>query len=183
MCKILFFTCVFLNIFNILQASLKDEIILNLKKTENLSFNFKQSTNGRIEIGNCIIKYPKKIWCSYQKRKLLVSDGKILIIKNIINNQQYSYPLEKTPLKLILDKEYLINQIKFLNGQLVENKYLKFTLKNSQYEINIFFNSKTADLIGWQTEDIYQNLVITFISSLKYNNIINEKIFKLPKIN
>jgi len=39
------------------------------------------------------------------------------------------------------------------------------------------------NLIGWQTEDIYQNLSITFISSVKKNQEIDSKIFKLPKNN
>lgn len=180
MIKIVTLTFIFLNFFNILNASLKDEIILNLKKTENLSFNFKQTINDKVELGNCIIKYPKKIFCSY-KNKIIVSNGKILIIKNIVNNQHYSYPLKKTPLNLILDKEYLINQIKFKEGKKIDNKYIKFTIKNDQYEINIFFDNKTKNLIGWQTEDLYQNLVITFISSLNYNRSINEEIFELPK--
>jgi hypothetical protein len=30
-----------------------------------------------------------------------------------------------------------------------------------------FFDKKDLNLIGWQTEDIYQNLSITFISSIK----------------
>ena len=37
--------------------------------------------------------------------------------------------------------------------------------------------------VGWQTEDIYQNLVITYIFNVKKNTSINEKLFKLPKTN
>ena len=48
-------------------------------------------------------------------------------------------------------------------------------------EINIFFDKKTLNLIGWQIEDIYQNLTITFISSVKINKKIDDKIFILPK--
>ena len=34
---------------------------------------------------------------------------------------------------------------------------------------DIFFDYKTLNLIGWQTKDIYQNLVITFIYNVKKN--------------
>ena len=34
-------------------------------------------------------------------------------------------------------------------------------------EINVFFDNKTFNLIGWQTKDIYQNLNITYLSSIK----------------
>ena len=44
-------------------------------------------------------------------------------------------------------------------------------------------NKKDFNLIGWQTEDIYQNLSITFISSVKKNQEIDNKIFTLPKNN
>ena len=42
---------------------------------------------------------------------------------------------------------------------------------------------KNLNLIGWQTEDIYQNLSVTFISDIKINQKINNKIFILPKNN
>ena len=46
-----------------------------------------------------------------------------------------------------------------------------------------FLIRKDLNLIGWQTEDIYQNLSITFISSVKKNQEIDSKIFKLPENN
>ena len=72
------------NLLNTAHAALKDEIILNLEKTNNLSFNFKQTINEKIEEGNCIIEYPKKIYCLYNNlnKKIMVSDGKSLVIKN-----------------------------------------------------------------------------------------------------
>jgi len=82
-----------------------------------------------------------------------------------------------------LDKDYLISQIKNLNGRIIDNKYLNFTLLNKDNKINIFFDKQTLNLMGWQTEDVYQNLVITFISKVKTNQKINKNIFKLPKRN
>ena len=174
-----------LNFIEPLYASVKDEIINNLIKINNLSFNFKQTIDEKTEEGNCIIEYPKKIFCSYNnlKRKIMVSNGKSLVIKNQINNQYYRYSLKKTPLELILDKDFLINQIKNLEGRDVDGKYINFSIINNNNEINIFFDKKTLNLIGWQTEDIYQNLVITYIYEIKYNQKIKKNIFKLPNIN
>ena len=64
-------------------ANNKTQIIENLKKTKNLSFEFEQNINGKIENGSCIIEYPKKIFCEYLKNndKVLVSNGKSLVIK------------------------------------------------------------------------------------------------------
>ena len=47
--------------------------------------------------------------------------------------------------------------------------------------ILIFFLKENYDLIGWQVEDIYQNLSITYIFNTSKNKIIDEKLFKLPK--
>ena len=179
---------IFFFIFNIYQhafASLKEDIILNLEKIENFSFDFEQTINKKKEKGNCIVHYPKKIFCNYDNinKKIMVSNGKSLVIKNKLNNQYYVYPLNKTPLELILDKKYLISKIKKLNSRLVDNRYLKFTLDSKDQKINIFFDKKTLNLVGWQTEDIYQNLVITFISNIKINKKIDKNIFKLPRAN
>ena len=175
----------FFSFFNPLQAALKEEIILNLKKTNNLTFDFKQTIDKKTEEGNCIIEYPKKIYCLYNNfnKKIMVSNGKSLVIKNQTNNQYYRYPLKRTPLELILDKNYLINQIKNVEGRIVDNKYFNFTLVNNGNKINIFFDNQTLNLIGWQTEDIYQNLVITFMSKIKVNQKIDKNVFKLPQMN
>jgi len=112
-----------LNIVEPLFASVKDQIINNLIETNNLTFNFKQTINEKTEEGNCIIEYPKKIFCSYNNinKKIMVSNGKSLVIKNQINNQYYFYPLKKTPLELILDKKFLINQISNLESKNIDN--------------------------------------------------------------
>mgnify|MGYP001275149002 FL=1 len=182
--KIFFFTLLVLSFLNSVQAGLKEEIIQNLEITNNISFNFEQSIDGKKEKGNCIVQYPKKIYCYHDNinKKIMVSNGKSLVIKNTLSDQYYIYPLKKTPLNLILDKKFLINEIKKLEPRIIDNEYLNFTIKNKNYIINLFFNNKTFNLIGWQTEDIYQNLVITFINEIKINKNINKNIFKLPSL-
>ena len=92
-------------------ANIKEKIIKNLNNTNNLDFKFEQNINGKIENGNCTIEYPKKIFCEYAKNnnKILVSNGKSLVIKT--RTSYYRYPLKKTSLNLILDKNFLINKI------------------------------------------------------------------------
>ena len=65
------------------QASLENKIIENFKKIKNISFNFEQNINGKIEKGNCTVQYPKKINCKYNavNNKILISNGKSLVIK------------------------------------------------------------------------------------------------------
>ena len=183
--KILILLIIFNANITILFAATKENIILNLKKIQNISFKFKQTIGKKTEEGNCIIQYPKKIYCIYNnlKKKIIVSNGKTLVIKNQNSKQYYRYSLKSTPLYLILNKDLLIKEMLNLNGKLIDDKYYNFSIKKNDNKINIFFDKKSYDLIGWQTEDIYQNLVITFIYNIEKNKKINEKLFKLPKSN
>jgi len=183
--KILILLIIFNANITMLFAATKEDIILNFKKIQNISFKFKQTIGKKTEEGNCIIQYPKKIYCIYNnlKKKIIVSNGKTLVIKNQNNKQYYRYSLKSTPLYLILNKDLLIKEMLNLNGKLIDDKYYNFSIKKNDNKINIFFDKKSYDLIGWQTEDIYQNLVITFIYNIEKNKKINEKLFKLPKSN
>ena len=164
-------------------TSNKDKIIENLKNTRNLDFNFEQNINGKIENGNCTIEYPKKIFCAYARsnNKILVSNGKSLVIKTITS--YYRYPLKKTPLNFILDKDFLIKKINVLEERIIDGSFVNYTIKQNDSEINVFFDKNTFDLIGWQNTDIYQNFNITFLSSIRKNRIISKDIFKLPTQN
>jgi len=171
-----------LGFYNSVISSEKEKIISQMLLTNNLSFNFIQTIDNKNENGKCIIKYPKKIWCEYDSsnKKTIVSNGKSLVIKNANNNGYYQYPLNKTPLTFLLDKDYLISKMNTLEPREINNKYLTFKIFENNNEINIFFDKKNLFLIGWQTTDIYQNLSVTFISSIKINQKINNKIFILP---
>tara|TARA_Y100000816_G_C25983787_1_gene513774 strand:- start:398 stop:946 length:549 start_codon:yes stop_codon:yes gene_type:complete len=161
-------------------AKNKEKIIQNLKNIKNFDFNFEQNINGKIENGNCTIEYPKKIFCEYARsnNKILVSNGTSLVIKS--TSSYYRYPLNKTPLNFILDKNFLIDKINFLEGRIIDKNLINFTITENNYELSIFFDGKTFDLLGWQNTDIYQNFNITFISSIRKNRVIPKNLFKLP---
>jgi len=168
--------------FSKTNASYKEKIINDLKKLNNLSFEFEQKINEKEEKGNCIIEYPKKIFCEYYKsnNKKLISNGKSLVIKTDNKGSYYRYPLDQTPLNLILDKEFLINKIIYLDERIIDKNYINYKILENNYEINIFFNKQNFNLVGWQTYDAYQNLNMTFISNLKKNQNIDQKLFNLP---
>jgi len=174
-----------LNFYNPVFSSDREKIISEMQLTNNLSFNFIQTIDNKNEKGKCIIKYPKKIWCEYDasNKKIIVSNGRSLVIKTANRGSYYRYPLSRTPLIFLLDKEYLISKINILEPRKIENKYLNFRIFENDNVINIFFDIKNLSLVGWQTEDIYQNLAVTFISSVKINQKINDEIFILPKKN
>ena len=163
-------------------ADNKGKVINNLKNTKNLSFQFEQNINGKIENGECTIEYPKKMYCKYNKtNKVLVSNGKSLVVKTI--SSYYRYPLRKTPLNLILDKDYLISKINDLNEKIIDQVYINYSIIENGNKINIYFDINSFNLIGWKTKDIYQNTTMTLLYSISTNNEIKKKIFKLPKQN
>ena len=178
MCKY-FFILIYLISFSYSYADNKNRIIENLQNTENLIFKFEQNINGKIENGNCTIQYPKKIYCKYIKNnKILVSNGKSLVIKT--QTSFYRYPLNKTSLGLILDKKFLIKKIDNLKEKILDKTHISFEIEENENEINLLFDNKTFNLIGWQTKDIYQNVNITYLTSIQINQNVDKNLFKLP---
>ena len=176
----LFFFSIFL--ISSSKDEIKEKIIQNLKNTTNLDFKFEQNINGKIENGNCTIQYQKKIYCKYIKNnKILVSNGKSLVIKT--KTSFYRYPLTKTPLNLILDKNFLIKKIENLKEKILDKTFINFEIVEKENEINLLFDNITFDLVGWQTKDVYQNTNITYLSSIKKNQQIDKDLFELPKQN
>jgi len=176
--RVLFLVCL-ISLSSEVNANNKDQIINKLKDTLNLNFDFEQNINGKIEFGNCTIQYPKKMFCVYDKKnKVIVSNGKSLVIKS--TSSYYRYPLDKTPLNFILDKNFLLEKISELKEENINNSLIKFTIKEDNQSIEIFFDINDYNLIGWQTKDIYQNTAVTLLYSVKSNQVINEKIFKVP---
>ena len=61
---IFFFTLFISNTY----ASIENNIIKNLSEIKNISFEFEQNINGKIENGKCTVEYPKKIFCKYNSK-------------------------------------------------------------------------------------------------------------------
>ena len=166
-------------------ASVKSDIIKKLKNTNNIKFNFIQKINKKTEKGDCTISYPKKIFCRYDdvNGKVLISDGKGLVIYIKKTNGYYYYPLKKTPLNQILDKEYLIKKIHGLKLIDDDANSVKFQIIEKEQNIDIFFDKETLQLKGWVTADIYKNINSMFIFVIKENQNIDQNIFILPSQN
>ena len=104
--KYLIFMSIFFFTLNA-DGSSNEKIINYFEKINSLEFKFTQRIdNNNIEKGECVILYPKKILCKYYDlyNKILVSNGKSLIINSDKIKNYYIYPLDKNPLNLILDK-------------------------------------------------------------------------------
>ncbi len=175
----------FIFFFNInVQSSSNQKIINHLENINSLQFKFTQRIdNNNIEKGECIILYPKKIFCEYHDiyNKILVSNGKSLIINSDKIKNYYRYPLDKTPLNFILDRKFLISKMNEAEDDINYPFYYVFNFEYEKNLIKVFFDKESLDLMGWETKDIYQNLIQTFLSDININIDVDEKIFSIQK--
>ena len=168
----------------ITHSSSNQKIINHLENINSLQFKFTQKIdNNNIEKGECIILYPKKILCEYYDiyNKILVSNGKSLVINSDKFTNYYRYPLDKTPLNFILDKKFLVSKMKQAEDNVNYPFYYVFNFEYENNLIKVFFDKESLNLIGWETRDIYQNLIQTFLSDININIDVEEKLFQLQK--
>ena len=178
----LFLLITFFSITNT-YADVASKIINNLEKTNNYSFKFIQEINNKKETGNCILVFDRKLNCRYDNsEKILISDCKNLIVKNKNSDFPNFYKLKNTSFYKLLDKNYLINQLKL--GDVKNNKEKMFIELNYQNtDIKVFFDKEKLHLKGWQTTDIYNNSVSTEIFIQEVNKIIDKNLFDINKYN
>ena len=166
-----------INIF----ASSKELIKNKLNETDNISFKFIQKIGKKTEKGDCIISYPKKILCKYDDiyNKILVSNGRSLVINSQKITNYLRYQLKDTPLNLILDKKFLLDKLDQVEIIQENDETFYFEIVHNNNLLNIFFDKKNYDIKGWTTTDIYLNRVETKLFNIKLNTMIDEKVFRI----
>ena len=180
--KYIFFILIFFYPLNIF-ASSKELIKNKLQETNNISFNFIQKIGERTEKGECIILYPKKILCKYDDtyNKILVSNGRSLVINSKKISNYLRYNLKDTPLNLILDKKFLLSKLDQVEMVQENDESFSFEIEHNDNLLNIFFDKKNYEIKGWTTTDIYQNRVETKLFNIEINIMIDEKLFRIQK--
>ena len=178
--KYLIFILIFFYPLNIF-ASSKQLIKNKLEETDNISFKFIQKIGKKTEQGECIISYPKKIFCKYDDiyNKVLVSNGKSLVINSKKITNYLRYQLKDTPLNLILDKKFLLDKLQQVEKIKENDETFYFEIIYNDNLLNIFFDKINYEIKGWTTSDIYQNKVETKLSELETNIMIDQKIFRI----
>ena len=180
---ILFVTFFLLFPNNYSQANFQEKFIDKYKTINTLSFDFTQKIGNKIEFGNCYIKYPLLMKCEYpKKKKSIIANGKKFAIVKKRYKKIYYYPLKKTPLFYILNKENILNVIKNYEPTFINSEVIEYEITdNNSNKLNIFFDTNSFKLSGWKTIDAYSNEVSFLIKNLKINIPIEKKIFKIPK--
>ena len=146
-----------------------------------MSFKFIQKIGKKTEKGDCIISYPKKILCKYDDiyNKILVSNGRSLVINSKKIKNYLRYQLKDTPLNLILDKKFLLDKLDQVEIIEENDETFSFKIAHNNNLLNIFFDKISYEIKGWTTTDIYLNKVETKLSNVETNIMIDEKIFRV----
>ena len=167
-----------------LHAAEKQSIINRLSEINNFTFNFEQITKEKIETGNCLLVFDNKLRCSYdgKMQKEIIINNKTLVVLQNRYNKIIFYPISKSPLVNILNKNKLINLIQ--ESDLVINDKIELIyLDKNQMKIKVFFEKKNYQLVGWLTEDQFQNEIYFSLKIEKTNSEIDLKNFKIPTLN
>tara|TARA_B100000886_G_scaffold17917_1_gene11507 strand:- start:28 stop:582 length:555 start_codon:yes stop_codon:yes gene_type:complete len=178
--KYIIFILIFFYPLNIF-ASSKQLIKNKLEYTNNVSFKFIQKIGKKTENGECIILYPKKIFCKYDDiyNKVLVSNGVSLVINSKKITNYLRYQLKDTPLNLILDKKFLLAELEKIEVVQENDETFSFEIIHNNNLLNIFFDKQNYEVKGWTTTDIYQNSVETKLFNIEINLMVDEKIFRV----
>ena len=146
----IFFLLFFINSFA--YADFKEKLITKYKAIDTLHFNFIQTIGEKKEFGDCYIKYPLLMKCEYEKKeKSIVTNGKILAVVKKKYKKIYYYPLEKTPLFFILNKDNLLNLVENHEPIYSDSNIIEYELIDSNFNaVNIFFDKKSIELLGWK---------------------------------
>ena len=163
------------------KGSEKDRIIENLNKINSVKFNFTQITNNVTENGNCLIVYPKKMRCIYEENKEIIINDDYLFLINKNENKNYNYNIKDTPLEVMLDKANIIEKLSRVEKfNKIDKNIIAIIDLNSQESIEIYFNSKEMNIVGWKIKNYDKSTLEFLMNDISININTNEK-FEIPK--
>ena len=163
-------------------AHTEPKIIKKISGIKNFTFDFEQLIKDKKETGNCIISFNNKMICKYDETgKIIVSNGKTLLIKNKNSSFANTYKTENTYFKYFLNKEFLITKIE---GNIIEkDQNFLLPINDQSNQLNIFFDKKNYLIKGWETTDLYGNKVKSNIVVRNINQELSDNIFSLSLYN
>jgi len=165
------------------QTNFQEKLISKYKTIDTLYFDFTQKIGEKVEFGNCYIKYPLLMKCEYpKKKKSIITNGKKFAIVKKRYKKIYYYPLKKTPLFFLLNKENILNLIKNYEPSSIDSNIVEYELiENNSNWLKIFFDKSSLEILGWKTIDAYSNEVSFLIRNVETNISIKNEIFKIPR--
>ena len=152
-----------------------------LKNLNTLEASFIQiSSDGDIKRGKIYFNLPGKLRIDYiQPDNLLItSNGFWLTVQNKKLKQTNNIPLERTPLKLFLNKEFNFEENSNIEFK-IENDVITLTFFGDQKEakFELEFNSNPLRLRKWVIIDEFENKTSVMLQNIKMDVKLSNKIF------
>ena len=121
--------------------------------------------------------------CEYpKKKKSIITNGKKFAIIKRRYKKIYYYPLKKTPLFYLLNKENILNVIQNYEPTIINSNIIEYELTDDNLsKVNISFDKNSLEFLGWKTVDAYSNEVNFLIRNIETNIPIKNEIFKIPR--
>ena len=169
-------------IFTSSNANEKSKIINKLKNIENIQFKFIQRTNEKVQKGKCILAFPNKLKCDYEdkNKKELIINKKMMAITQKRYEKTLFYPLSKSTFVNILGKDELIKIINESN--IIIDDYVNIIfIDGNNFKTLIRFDKEDFLLAGWVSSDQYNNQIIFEIEITSTNQMVDDRIFTLPR--
>ncbi len=169
-------------IFTSSNANEKSKIINKLKQIDNIQFKFIQRTNEKVQKGKCILAFPNKLKCDYEdkNKKELIINKKMMAITQKRYEKTLFYPLSKSTFVNILGKDELIKIINESN--IIIDDYVNIIfIDGNNFKTLIRFDKEDFLLAGWVSSDQYNNQIIFEIEITSTNQMVDDRIFTLPR--
>ncbi len=150
---------------------------------EFLQFN----PNGEQTAGTFYIERPGKIRFNYEKPSPMevISNGKTVAVHNRKLKTWDFYPLDKTPLKLLLSDKIEYNA-KTIKNVVSEDDLTTIVMGDEQVfgnsEITLMFDPKTFDLRQWTVRDARGSETSVMVFNVQKNVTIPAKLFKFDEL-
>ena len=119
--------------------------------------------------------------CLYDEDKEIIVNDDYLFLINKRENKNYNYNIKDTPLGVMLDKENIIEKLlKVERFKIIDKNIIAIIDLNSQESIEIHFDSKKMNIVGWKIKNYDNSNLEFFMKNISINIDANEK-FEIPK--
>ena len=140
--------------------------------------------NGRQSEGKFYIERPGKVRFDYAQQPLrVIADGSTVAVNNKKLNTWDTYPLSKTPLKLLLDNRIDLSKANIQSVK-EEPDLTTIVMGDSSVfgdsRITMMFDPKTYDLKQWTIRDNQGKDTTVMIYNVKEGGNIADSAFKIP---
>lgn len=142
--------------------------------------------DGTLSTGKILIKRPGKIRFEYDPPNnalVMASAGALAIFDPKGNPQPESYPLNKTPLGLILDENIDLERANMVVGHVYDGTATQVTVQDPQHpergRMDLFFTGPTPELRQWVVHNENGEQTIVILNDMQRDVALRDYLFNV----